>query len=58
MLFLAPWRDESGRPLWTPSGLPRLSLAALVGIVLVRGSRRVRLHRFFAVTGLVLLSWW
>jgi FTR1 family protein len=47
---------ESGRPLWTAIGAGLgLSLAVLFGIVLVRGSRRLRLSRFFAVTGLVLL---
>jgi high-affinity iron transporter len=47
---------ESGRPLWTGIGACLgLSLAVLFGIVLVRGSRRLRLTRFFAVTGLVLL---
>ena len=47
---------ESGRPLWTGIGACLgLSLAALFGIVLVRGGRRLRLTRFFAVTGLVLL---
>jgi high-affinity iron transporter len=57
VLFLAALAGtESGRPLWTGIGACLgLSLAFLFGIVLVRGSRRLRLTRFFAVTGLILL---
>jgi high-affinity iron transporter len=57
VLFLAALAGtESGRPLWTVIGAGLgLSLAVLFGFVLVRGSQRLRLTRFFAVTGLVLL---
>ena len=57
VLFLAALAGtESGRPLWTVIGACLgLALAGLFGIVLIRGSRRLRLTRFFAVTGLVLL---
>jgi high-affinity iron transporter len=57
VLFLAALAGtESGRPLWTAIGAGLgLSLATLLGIVLVRGSRRLRLGRFFTVTGLVLV---
>jgi FTR1 family protein len=57
VLFLAALAGtQSGRPLWTAIGACLgLVLAVLFGIVLVRGSRRLRLTRFFSVTGLILL---
>jgi len=57
VLFLLTLSSTAGgQPLAMASGTALgLSLALLFGVLLVRGSIQVQLHRFFAVTGIVLL---
>jgi FTR1 family protein len=57
VLFLLTLSSTAGgQPVATASGAAvGLSLALLFGVLLVRGSVRINLHRFFAVTGGVLL---
>jgi FTR1 family protein len=57
VLFLTALAGTVGsRPLFTVIGTALgLSLATLLGIFLVRGSRRLHLSRFFMTTGLVLM---
>ncbi len=56
LFLLALSSTVGGQPMAMASGTGLgLGLAVLFGVLLVRGSVRINLHRFFAVTGSVLL---
>ena len=56
LFLLALSSTAGGQPVAMASGTGLgLGLAVLFGVLLVRGSVRINLHRFFAVTGSVLL---